>query len=362
MNHPTNEQLAAFQANRLDTPGVVQVGAHVLHCPACRASLGMQWPATPAARTVEALFGAHLTYEQMEALVDGRTAEASRDADLHLRQCARCASEVADLRAFHRELAPRTLPALRWIAGAAAAAAAAVVLIILTRPDETATARVDPVQTPPRPAASARSVEPAPRRAATLTPDSSLLPVVEALRAGRVPSAGLLRELRPGAGQQRNAGSGTPELVLLGPAGSVTESTTPLFRWSGSGTRTVHVEVFDDEFRLVARSDAISGTEWRPAAPLPRGATLTWQLATAEPDREIFPPAPLPPARFSIVSEASFRLIRAARAQGRELDLALLYVQAGMLPEARKQFDQLVRAHPNDLELRRLAETLAHAE
>ena len=71
------------------------------------------------------------------------------------------------------------------------------------------------------------------------------------------------------------------------------------------GASRYQVAIFDARFEEVARSEAITGTEWTPARPLPRGVTLSWQLtATTARGAVQAPVPPAPEARFRVADAA----------------------------------------------------------
>ena len=141
-----------------------------------------------------------------------------------------------------------------------------------------------------------------------------------------------------------------PEFGPLGPAGTVVESDRPTFRWSArQGASAYRVTVFDSRFDELADSGELTGTEWTPAKPLPRGVVLTWQI-TARTDQGLLraPVPPAPEARFRVVDARTVADIDQLRgaAQGSHLLLAIAYNEAGMSEAAAAELDALREQNP----------------
>lgn len=101
-SHPAPDALRRYAAGLVDGEALLEVDAHVTSCGQCRQAL---WTLSRGAFVPAATADAHLTFEVMRAVVDGRASanEASAVAR-HAAACAACAVELADLRAFAAEL------------------------------------------------------------------------------------------------------------------------------------------------------------------------------------------------------------------------------------------------------------------
>ena len=141
------------------------------------------------------------------------------------------------------------------------------------------------------------------------------------------------------------------EFSVIEPVGVVTLSDRPTFRWSQlNGATEYVVEVYDERFGLAAASPQITDHSWTAPKPLKRGGIYYWQVKAVKGGREL--KAPRPPA-----PQAKFRVLDAAKAnelaQARRgyaswrLVLGLLYVRAGLLDEAEREFRALREANPN---------------
>jgi hypothetical protein len=138
---------------------------------------------------------------------------------------------------------------------------------------------------------------------------------------------------------------------LIEPVRTVALSDQPGFRWSRlDGAAGYVVEIYDEEFDLVATSPRIIGQRWKARQPLKRGGVYYWQVKAIKDGRELISPhPPAPQAKFRILDESKANeLERARRAYGSShLLLGLLYAESGLLDEAEKEFRALQKANPN---------------
>lgn len=273
----------------------------------------------------EAIRGEHLTYEELEAHVDGRA-----DASAHLALCPQCTAEAEDLGAAAEEW---STPAAWWSWPAAAAIALAVLgtLLVIAPRDTThvvvtTTASTPPVVAPPAPAPP----QPPPL-------DAKLAIVLEQLANGVLPSAALLADLRPSMERTRG-GTDAASLRILAPIG-VIEETRPRFRWTTRGGATYVVEVFNASYRSVAKSEALRDGEWQPANALQRGETYAWQVTETLGETTITAPVPpQPPARFRILGNGAANELAAARTP---LERALICAREGVLDRALDEIESV---------------------
>jgi cell division protein FtsB len=145
---------------------------------------------------------------------------------------------------------------------------------------------------------------------------------------------------------------------LLSPVGTVTRTDRPTFRWTPlEGAASYRIRVSDSRFKPVATSEPVSGSDWTISRPLKRGALYSWEVTAIKDGKEIT--APTPPAR-----EASFRVLDSAKVDELEgasrdhanshLLLGVLYVNAGLLDDAEREFRALANANPQSDVARKL--------
>ena len=140
--------------------------------------------------------------------------------------------------------------------------------------------------------------------------------VPEAARAdAELALAGALTPSTALSGLQGTAGTlmgGPTDAAAFGPlspVGTVVESDRPQFRWSAMpGASRYEIAVFDARFEEVARSEAVTDTEWTSPRALPRGVALSWQvIATTARGTVQAPVPPAPEARFRVADAAHGR-------------------------------------------------------
>ena len=146
---------------------------------------------------------------------------------------------------------------------------------------------------------------------------------------------------------------------VLGPVGTVVRSDRPLFRWGAlAGATRYLVKVYDSNLRKVASSLHLSETEWTPAEPLARGGLYVWQVtATLKDGTEIIAPgAPAPEARFKVLERERADELNEAEQKYADshLTLGLLYARSGLLEDAEREFQALVKANPDSTVARKL--------
>jgi hypothetical protein len=136
---------------------------------------------------------------------------------------------------------------------------------------------------------------------------------------------------------------------VIEPVGEVVLSNRPSFRWSAlEGASAYVVEVYDDQFRLVATSPQLTERSWTTS--LARGKVYSWQVKATKDGEEVTSPRPpAPQAKFRVLDQSRANEIAKAKQAyaSSHLTLGLLYADAGLLREAEQEFRALRRANPN---------------
>jgi hypothetical protein len=155
----------------------------------------------------------------------------------------------------------------------------------------------------------------------------------------------------PSGGRDWGGDESGDKFSVIEPVGMVTLSDRPTFRWSQLGGATAYVvEIYNEEFDLVATSPPITDHRWMAPQALKRGRIYAWQVKAIKDGRELFSPQPsAPQAKFRVLDEVKAKeLARARRAYASShLTLGLLYIQAGLFDEAEQEFRELQRANPD---------------
>ena len=247
----------------------------------------------------------------MVALVAGRLPEPRRaEAVGHVAECEICRDSVAAMES--ERVQPAATPIRRRGSGWVALAIAAALLIgvlVHYRAGHPSGARATR-----RPGFGAgcgpdhrtgRQRRPA-RAGRRLARGADL--VREALRQGALPSGTGLAAEAPGVLLAPDAGAPAP-FSLIGPIDTRVLSDRPIFTWHPHpGATAYQVLVTSESLDPLARSERITATQWQPAAALPRGVVLLWQVRAWLGGEMVSAPAPpAPPARFAIAGKPSPR-------------------------------------------------------
>jgi hypothetical protein len=185
--------------------------------------------------------------------------------------------------------------------------------------------------------------------------------IKDALKNGRVRLPQSLRELRGGPSGTL-MGDGQTGFKLLAPVGVVIVSERPNLRWSSlEGAASYTVTVYDSSLNEVAASGPLTTTRWAMPTALARGRTYVWQVRAIKDGREVVAP---PPAgsrvKFNVLEQAKVDEVeRARRSHAKShLVMGLVYAEAGLLDEAAREFDALLRDNPQSPVARRLLQSV----
>lgn len=317
-DHPSLQELDRFRRHAAGAD-VRRIGGHLAGCSTCRESTHLESASLSLAVALTAA-DEHATPEEIEGIATGTAGAALRERVAgHTEACAMCAREIDDLRRFANPPAPR---ARFWLA-AAAAVIFALALLPLFR---------------------VREDEPATRPAAAVTIPSEIV----AMKGERL----LLR----GAAH-------SSDLAVLEPVATAVVSDRPTFHWTMPPGTAVTVEIFDEAFQPLARSEPTVARTWTPAVSLPRGKTYVWQIVTADGKRRLAPAPPLPDARFHVIApDHARRIATIARNRHPGLELAAAYAAAGALDEARRELHRIETSGSGSDESRRLLRQIENLE
>lgn len=412
-DHLTKDLLAGYRERILDATALLAADDHLAGCEQCRSDLAaLAPPDTVSAfalsfRSMPA--NEHLSFEELSDHLDDRLDPiAAEIVELHLGECSRCIEDLESLREAATAKAPQpsiptqaptfgesirtffAFPAMRFAIPLVLIGGTAAGVYFLVRPNgtpgenKTEIAEVNTNSVPPVVVESenvnAEIVEPEPSpidvAAITIIDGNSELRIdaegkmigsfageydariAAAVRTGALAIASEAQRLKGSAGILMGAGDGKTSLRVRSPIGKIIATDRPQFNWSGvEGSSSYTVEVYDPNFNKVMTSPPVTGTQWTAGTALPRGREYTWQV-TAMVNGETLraPTRPAPDARFVVVSGAKLAEIeRAKRNYGRSnLVLGILYAEAGLLDDAEREFQALIRKNPNSANVKRL--------
>lgn len=184
--------------------------------------------------------------------------------------------------------------------------------------------------------------------------------VRQSLQTQKVTIPNTLKSL---AGNQNGVLMGEDEtrgvpFALQTPIGKVIRTNQPVLRWRAlAGATKYSVAVVDSNFRVVAQSPALTATEWTPPA-LPRGANYAWQVTATKADgsETVSPSSPAPQAKFRILEQPAANELNRLEKSGVKSHLVrgTAFANAGLLDEAAKEFEALVRENPKSPIARKL--------
>jgi hypothetical protein len=408
VEHLSQQQIEDYSQNRLRAAELLEVSDHAGECEVCRQRVetGLNGDATFFAMHAETFaqdFGtsAHLTSEQTAEYVDKNLLrEALQVVVDHLSNCEHCALAVDDLRSFRNQIAPSlerdygpvhvsTVIERSWrerftslfkmpvpVFGGAALTVLLLVFIgwLAWRTPKEEKREVVALPTSslqPTPSAEP-SVQPEPAAVVAQLNDGAgvlsldqegklagadnLPPqyqdlVKKALTGQRIEKPAQLQGLTRPPSSLMGSNDQPREFSVLAPAGNVLLTDRPAFRWSSlEGATGYVVEVYDEQFKLVASSPQLTSLSWTTTQSLPRGRIYSWQVkATRDGQETTSPRPPAPQVKFRILDGAkATEVAKAKRAYASShLTLGLLYAEAGLLNEAEQELRLLRRANPD---------------
>jgi len=179
-----------------------------------------------------------------------------------------------------------------------------------------------------------------------------------ALERQRVEAPAGLATITENAGTLMSGTGDGISFKLVSPIATVVESTRPTFRWQplDGATRYV-VKIFDAGFNRVAMSEPQTTTTWTPREPLAAGAIYSWQVTATKDGNQVSSPAPpAPQARFKVIERTKRDELRRAAESYPDSHLlrGVLYARAGLLDDAERELQALLKANPSSDAARRL--------
>lgn len=143
--HLTETELKSFAVKAMAPELLLEVSEHVAACSACAARLNA-WHAPLSWTDDDGDDGAHMSYELLERVVDGRANAADQAiVEQHVAACSICSQDLAELRQFAGTMTPASaatqvgivarlrasLTPRQWLAFAALPVAAAVAAVLI---------------------------------------------------------------------------------------------------------------------------------------------------------------------------------------------------------------------------------------
>ena len=290
--HPTAEQLDRYRRRTGSPEETLEVDAHIAVCDRCFERLSAD---------------AHLTFDQLVALAEGRESSAP-----HLALCPMCRRELDDLQQVREAVRGSRGTGVRWFLAAAAVIVLVAFAWMLLRRD--ASAERSAGFSPPR-----DGLKPV------------LRPATPAQQAVVLERPRILDTLVTEAGVLRGSEARTT-FALHAPVATVVLDDRPQFRWEGI-KGAYEVTVVDLDSGAVAASGKTSASSWRPGKPLPRNRTYAWQVAAqTSAGRVIAPGRAAAEARFHVAAQSAVD-------GATPLDRGLALARLGALDDAERELE-----------------------
>ena len=398
--HLSERQINNYISHALPPGELLEVDDHLAACGACMRKTAEAQNLTTSGLQ-RSLFAAenieHLSYAQMSDYVDGALADVEREhVELHRDACRTCAAEIEDLVQLRESLAATDTPKLAkleivttsWYERLLSnplfriAASAAAILVVIAffwsaqrRPTQDIAKVVEPAPSTndvsSNPPANQSEAPPTNTETKILTSLNDGGGKIELDQEGKISGISTsefdtklraalkdqsieipadIRELRSSAGVLMGSSENGLPFKIVGPVGKVVESQRPTLSWQPlKDAESYKVGIYDSNFNQVVVSPELHSTNWTPPTPLERGSVYQWQVTAIRSGEEVKSPVrPAPEAKFKIVSQSRLADIEKAKrsAGNSHLLLGVVYANAGLLDDAEREFQILLKNNP----------------
>src|SRR5882724_4490411 len=182
-------------------------------------------------------------------------------------------------------------------------------------------------------------------------PSDTKRDVVSALTAQRIEPAAITANLAPESATLRSNGNKGAPFRLLAPGRSVVIEDSPTFKWEPLyGASAYRVYVLDSRGHQVAKSGDLASTltQWSSTA-LDRGNIYSWVVVAVVDGKEIVSPGASASAmKFQVLASIDLHKLNQLKRTRSHLVLGVFYANVGLLGEAEREFQELVRLNPDD--------------
>lgn len=180
--------------------------------------------------------------------------------------------------------------------------------------------------------------------------------------AGQFEVPDVLRDLSGEQSGLRGDDDGPQEFRLLYPLRSVIVEDRPVFQWKSlPGVSSYRVYVLDANGKQVNQSEELppNQTQWKTPAPLRRGQVFSWAvIAILDGKKVVSPSASDPEMKFAVLSTADFQAWSRLKKSKSHLALGVFYARTGLLNQAEREFESLIKLNPQSELPKKLLQSL----
>lgn len=414
-HHLSETEIQNYQLKKITPDQLLELDDHIQSCELCRNRLhqkqddiSFKWLRSELRATVVENPD-HLSYDHLESYVDGSLDSIDLEiVQSHLNICNECTTDVNELRSVQSELhnkvesrkvisfwrLPSSSVPLK-LAGAAAAIAFFMWAATIPVRNEIRDLRKQLVEEQKNNAGLLREKKELQDRYAAIKqplPNSQALVVlndgnsrIEIDSNGKLSGlselpqsyqsriAALLTTQKVEIPDSMSALIGKKELLmgkstesnrfaLLSPVGTVVISDGPSFSWTAlNDAEGYRVYVLDENYNEVASSSLLKKTGWTMPTTLHRGSNYVWQVAAVKGGKEFLTPVPpAPEAKFQILSEDKLKKLESLLKDSGNSHLVVgtLYAENGLLDDAEREFNALLKENPESVVAKKLLQSL----
>jgi hypothetical protein len=178
----------------------------------------------------------------------------------------------------------------------------------------------------------------------------------------RIEPADVLRRLSGEQSGLRGNDNTRQEFELSYPVRRVVIEDRPFFRWESlAGASSYRVYVLNANGKQVSQSEELppAQTEWKTPAPLRRGQIFSWVVsALVDGKKLVSPSASAPEIKFAVLSTADFQELARLKKSNSHLALGVFYARTGLLSEAEREFESLIKLNPDSELPRKLLQSV----
>lgn len=174
--------------------------------------------------------------------------------------------------------------------------------------------------------------------------------IAQALLTERIEKPDVLKTLGGEESNLRGSNNSAKAFKLLYPTRRVIIEDRPICRWEGlSAASSYKVYLLDSTGNTIVTSGELSPTEtqWRTPTSLKRGEVFSWVVTALVDGNEIVSPAAsAPEMKFAVLSTKDAQELTQLKRTRSHLALGVFYARTGLLTEAEREFQQVVRLNP----------------